>query len=110
MADFNDVAVVENNEVVDVVEPVNGEVVNTEDTYEEGDKVTLKDVAVGATLGVVLVVGVIETTKKTIKAVKWLGGKAVEGFGKAKQKFGKKKEAEVTEDVTEVTTEEVKAE
>lgn len=107
MADFNDVAV--ENEVAVVEEPVQGEVVNTEDTYEEGEKVTAKDVALVAAVTGLLVVGVVETTKKVIVFGKWAGGKIKDGFVKAKQKFGKK-EAEVTEDVAEVTTEEVKAE
>ena len=108
MADFNDVAVVENNEVVD--EPIQGEVVNMEDTYEGGERVTVKDAALAAGLATLIVLGTIDATKKIIKVGRWAGGKAVEGFGKLKSKFGKKKEAEVTEDVAEVTTEEVKAE
>ena len=101
MADFNnDVAVVENNDV----EVVTGEVVNTNEVSDE-ERMGIKDVALIATATGIFAVGVVETTKKVIKFGKWAGSKIKAGFGKAKQKFGKK-EAEVTEDVTEVTTEE----
>lgn len=98
------------NDVVEVVEPVEGEVVNTEETFDEnGNKVTFKDAAVGATLGVVLCIGVIETTKKVIRAGKWCSEKIKSGIGKMKEKK-RKKEAEVTNDVAEVISEPDKTE